>query len=110
MVEARRKFNEIVDDLKKQKMVKSSLELIIETDSNKVLNLDKTEAEDWFITSGVYEKESFNSKEYGDFVVDGDNFIIKASTGHKCPRCWKYKAKKEEELCDRCKRVLDGFN
>lgn len=108
MLDARRKFNEIVDGLKKDKIVKNSLELVIETSSKKVLSIDETEREDWFIVSGVFE--DIASEVLGEFEVEGDLFFIKRATLHKCPRCWKYKAKAEGELCDRCKKVLDGSN
>ncbi len=107
MLEARGKFNEIVDELKKRKVVKSSLELVLETDSDKVLNMDKSEAEDWFLVSGLFEEESVEGDEYGSFVVDNDNFIIKKAPLFKCPRCWKYKAKSEGGLCPRCQRVVN---
>ncbi|BCD60595.1 MULTISPECIES: isoleucine--tRNA ligase [unclassified Nitratiruptor] len=107
MIEARSKFNEIVDQLKKEKIVKSSLELVIETTSSKVLALDATEREDWFIVSGV--EEQIESEDLGDFKVEGDQFIIKKAILHKCPRCWKYKAKEEGALCERCQKVVDGL-
>ena len=106
MLDARRKFNEIVDGLKKDKLVKSSLELVIETESKKVLDIDETEREDWFIISGVLK--DIDSEVLGEFEVEGDLFYIKRAKLHKCPRCWKYKALEENGLCDRCKRVLNG--
>jgi len=108
MLEARRKFNEIVDNLKKDKIIKNSLELVIKTDSKKVLELPETEREDWFIVSGV--DSEIGSEILGDFEVDGDKFEIKRAKLYKCPRCWKYKAKTTDGLCDRCKKVLDGSN
>ena len=108
MLEARRKFNEIVDNLKKEKIVKNSLELVIKTDSKKVLELPETEREDWFIVSGV--DSEIESEILGDFEVDGDKFEIRRAKLYKCPRCWKYKADVKDGLCDRCKKVLDGFN
>ncbi|WP_281950514.1 isoleucine--tRNA ligase [Nitrosophilus kaiyonis] len=106
MLEARRKFNEIVDNLKKEKVIKSSLELVLETDSNIVLDIDETEREDWFIVSGVFEK--IDTQELGEFEVEKDKFIIKRAKLYKCPRCWKYKAKEEGALCERCQKVLNG--
>ncbi len=106
MVEARRRFNEIVDSLKKEKVVKSSLELVLQTDSQKVLSLPKTEREDWFIVSGV--EESFAGEELGSFQVQDDSFAIKRSPLYKCPRCWKYQAECEECLCPRCQKVIHG--
>ncbi|WP_187647097.1 isoleucine--tRNA ligase [Nitrosophilus labii] len=108
MLEARRKFNEIVDSLKKEKIVKNSLELVIATNSNKVLSLPETEREDWFIVSGV-DKE-IGEEILGSFEVGKEKFDIRRAAMHKCPRCWKYKALEDNGLCDRCKKVIDGSN
>ncbi len=107
MLEARDKFNEVVDRLKKDKKIKASLELVLQTSSTKVLALPKTEREDWFIVSGV--EEAAEGEELGSFEVQGDSFIIKRATLHKCPRCWKYQAPSEETLCRRCQEVVDGL-
>jgi len=102
--EAREKFFEIVDGLKKEKIIKSTLELVLVTDSKKVLELDETDMEDWFTCSGV--KKSLNSKEFGNFKVENDSFKIVLANEHKCPRCWKFKAKEEDGLCHRCSEVV----
>ncbi len=108
MIEARKKFNEIVDSLKKEKIIKNSLELVISTKSSKVLNLPEVEREDWFIVSGV--DENIGEKSLGSFEIDKEKFDIRLSSFHKCPRCWKYKSKSENGLCDRCQKVVDGSN
>ncbi len=105
MVSAREGFYEVVDQLKKSKSIKSTLELVLETDSKIVNELDRVESEDWFVVSGI---NSDSSRELGKFVVDGDEFIIKLASSHKCPRCWKFQAKSENELCGRCKEVVDA--
>ncbi|MRI58768.1 MAG: isoleucine--tRNA ligase [Epsilonproteobacteria bacterium] len=107
MMEAKAKFNEIVDKLKKEKLIKSSLELTLQTTSPKVLALPKTEREDWFIVSGV--EEAIGGEELGSFDVGEDRFTIKRATDHKCPRCWKYQAKAKEALCERCEEVVRGL-
>ncbi|MRI82879.1 MAG: isoleucine--tRNA ligase [Nitratiruptor sp.] len=106
MVEARNRFNEIVDELKKQKVVRSSLELVLETKASQVLDLPPQDREDWFIVSGV--ESHFDTEELGAFQVEGESFSIKRSPHHKCPRCWKYKAQGAEELCQRCAKVIHG--
>ncbi len=105
MMECRKRFNEIVDSLKKRKLIKSSLELVIETDSEKILRMDPTEREDWFLVSAV--DGSLEGETVGKFEYE-DSFVIKRSAMHKCPRCWKFKASKPEGLCERCEKVLDG--
>ena len=106
MIEAREKFFEIVDSLKKEKVIKSTLELVIQTASAKIIALDKVDAEDWFTVSRVIEHEE--SGEIGVFEVEKDRFKILKAPKCKCPRCWKYRSKSEEELCHRCAEALNG--
>jgi len=106
MVEAREKFFEIVDALKKEKIIKSTLELVLQTTSAKIAALEKVDAEDWFTVSKVIEHNE--EGEMGVFEVAGDQFKILKATKCKCPRCWKYKSKSEEELCHRCHEALNG--
>ncbi len=106
MVEAREKFFEIVDGLKKEKVIKSTLELVLQTTSPKVATLSKTDAEDWFTVSNVLTQAQ--GKEFGTFNVAGDSFKILKATECKCPRCWKYRSISEEELCLRCSEALNA--
>lgn len=46
-----------------------------------------------------------------DTIIDQseyDGLMVKISkcTDHKCPRCWKYVAPKEDSLCQRCDKVV----
>ena len=104
MNEAREAFSEVVDKLKKEKVIKSTLELVIATNSKVALALDATEAEDWFVISEISDKEY--PEEMGNFSVNGDMFVIAKATRAKCPRCWKYHAQDEETPCARCAEVL----
>ncbi|MFA5460443.1 MAG: isoleucine--tRNA ligase [Sulfurimonas sp.] len=106
MFEAREKFYEIVDGLKKEKIIKNTLELVISTESKKIAEMDKTAAEDWFVVSGI--SHSPVTEELGKFEVDGTIFIIQKATDAKCPRCWKYQAKDETSTCTRCSKVLNA--
>jgi isoleucyl-tRNA synthetase len=103
-INAREKFYEIVDNLKKEKTIKATLELVIYTNSKKALDLDKTEVEDWFVVSGVNKLSECEA--LGEFELNGDKFVIAKAVLHKCPRCWKYQAQNEEDICDRCKKVV----
>jgi isoleucyl-tRNA synthetase len=105
MTKAREGFGSIVDALKKEKVIKSTLELVIYTDSKTVLNIDAVDAEDWFVVSGISDKKP--DAELGSFDIDGDSFIISKATMHKCPRCWKYQSKSQDTTCQRCARVLE---
>lgn len=106
MYAAREKFYEIVDGLKKEKIIKNTLELVIVTESKKIAEMDKTAAEDWFVVSGISHTQII--EELGKFEVDGDIFVIQKATDAKCPRCWKYQAKDETSACKRCSKVLNA--
>lgn len=102
---SREKFNEIVDTLKKDKVIKSTLELILETSSNEVLVNDLDEVIDWYMVSFVRNVES-SGECLGEFEVANEKFRIVKAERFKCPRCWKFSAKIEGELCPRCAKVL----
>ena len=104
MMEAREKFFEIVDGLKKEKKIKATLELAVKTDSEKIKKLDPTDAEDWFTVSGVSPHEE--GETVATFEVEGDNFTIVRSSKAKCPRCWKQNSTAEDRLCERCAKVV----
>jgi isoleucyl-tRNA synthetase len=106
MNSAREKFYEIVDSLKKEKIIKSTLELVLVTESAVISKMNKTSAEDWFIVSEISHAEVVD--ELGKFDVEGDIFVIQKATKAKCPRCWKYQSIDEEHTCQRCSEVLNG--
>ncbi|MCH9813566.1 MAG: isoleucine--tRNA ligase [Epsilonproteobacteria bacterium] len=105
MMEAREKFFEIVDGLKKEKKIKATLELSIQTDSAVVAALDNTDAEDWFTVSEV--SDLTEQEAIATFDVTGSVFKIALANKAKCPRCWKLNSKDEETLCQRCDEVLN---
>ncbi|SFV60852.1 Isoleucyl-tRNA synthetase [hydrothermal vent metagenome] len=107
MVKAREGFGAVVDKLKKEKIIKSTLELVIYTESKRVLDMDRVDAEDWFVVSGVLEDKP-EEDIIGSFSLDDDTFSIAKATAHKCPRCWKYQAKEEDCLCERCQSVVNA--
>jgi len=41
------------------------------------------------------------------FQIDGKDFEVYKASAHKCPRCWKFTATKEDTLCSRCDEVLN---
>ena len=106
MTKAREGFGSIVDGLKKEKIIKNTLELVISTNSEVTLHVDATDAEDWFVVSAVNSEEL--SDILGTFEVDGDKFSIAKATAHKCPRCWKYQADSEDSTCKRCEEVISA--
>ena len=106
VLEIRRRFYEIVDRLKKEKIIKDTLELAIETNYDKLL---KDEMAEFFNVSLICDK--VDSEMLDEFHVGEDErFVvkIKKSPLHKCPRCWRYLSEAENELCNRCKEVING--
>ncbi len=104
MIDAREKFFEIVDGLKKEKKIKATLELAIKTDSTKIKTLDLADAQDWFTVSEI--SSDIQGEEIESFEVDSDTFTIFKSTKAKCPRCWKQNSINVETLCQRCAKVV----
>ncbi|NOQ31969.1 MAG: isoleucine--tRNA ligase [Helicobacteraceae bacterium] len=106
MTSARAKFSEAIDSLKKDKTIKSTLELNITTDSKVLSSYEKLEVEDWFVISTL--NSDTKEDELASFELDGDRFIISKSTAHKCPRCWKFNSQAEEATCSRCESVVNA--
>ncbi len=109
MIKAREGFGSVVDGLKKEKVIKSTLELVIHTESKVALDMDATDAEDWFVVSGVFE-DTPDEEVLGSFKVEDDTFVVSKATAHKCPRCWKFQAEKEDAICKRCEEVIVSTN
>ena len=107
MSEAREGFYEVVDKLKKEKLIKSTLELVIHTESPIALKMNATEAEDWFVVSSVLEDKP-EEEIIGSFKVGTDTFVISKAVKAKCPRCWKFHSQNEETTCPRCSEVLNA--
>jgi len=105
LLNAKSKFAEIKDKLNKEKLIKSTLELVVYTNSTDILALDSTVAEDWFVVSKiVLEKEN---DSLGSFEVDGKLFEVYKASKEKCPRCWKFRSIITDTLCPRCEEVVN---
>jgi len=104
LLEAREKFSEAIDALKKEKVIKATLELEIATERSLFPIEDDKDLEDWFVVSAV--KASSEGEELASFEVEGKRFSVHKATAHKCPRCWRYTASAEETLCQRCSEVV----
>ncbi len=105
MIAAREAFFEIVDRLKKEGLIKQTLELGIAVKSEKLDILSAKDAEDWFVVSEI--RGEADTEVLGEFEIEGDRFEIVRASGHKCPRCWRFAAPKEDGLCERCAEVLN---
>jgi isoleucyl-tRNA synthetase len=104
LIKVKEKFSESVDKLKKDKIIKSTLELDIYTNSDDVLSLDSIEAEDWFLVSAILDSKQ--DEPLISFEIDGKVFEAYRAKHAKCPRCWKFKSENEDKLCSRCDEVL----
>ncbi|TEY02385.1 isoleucine--tRNA ligase [Campylobacter sp. US33a] len=105
LLSAREKFFEQIDALKKDKIIKSTLELNLQCSSKKLLELDSLEIADWFMVSEV--KDIDDDESLCEFKLDNHVFKITKSKACKCPRCWKFQSVDEEKLCNRCAKVLN---
>ncbi len=106
LLEAREKFFEEVDRLKKEKIIKTTLELNIVGDSS-IFNIeDSKNLEDWFGVSGFVSES--DKEPLATFKVDDREFKIIKSPLHKCPRCWRFSSEEENKLCKRCEEVVNG--
>jgi len=106
LLKAKEKFSEAIDTLKKDKIIKSTLELQIVTSCEDVLSLGNTEASDWFLVSSV-SNEASSTEELASFEIDDIKFTVSKAAQEKCPRCWKFTSVDEETLCSRCESVLN---
>jgi isoleucyl-tRNA synthetase len=95
-------FNEIVDGLKKEKVIKNTLELVISTTMAKAFK--KGDIEEYLVISKWCGCEL--SDVLGTFELEGHHFNVAKATKAKCPRCWKYHSVDEETLCVRCAKVV----
>ncbi|WP_086237232.1 isoleucine--tRNA ligase [Campylobacter porcelli] len=105
--ESKEKFNEIIDNLKKDKLIKSTLELEIQTNSDYILSLNSDEIADWYMVSKIGAFR-IGSDILAEFVVGDSRFVISKSDKFKCPRCWKFAAISDDCLCDRCFGVISA--
>jgi len=101
---AKDKFSEAIDTLKKDKVIKSTLELEISTNCEPVLSLERVEAQDLFLVSSITNEKQ--DDVLTTFKVEDFEFTVAKAKGHKCPRCWKYTSTQEDTLCSRCASVV----
>lgn len=105
-IKSREKLFEIIDLYKKNKEIKSTLELVIQTSSNEILSQDISEVADWYMVSDVTSLQDCEYLE--EFKINDETFRIVKSQRFKCPRCWKFDAKEDGGLCPRCERVMNA--
>ncbi|PAF42059.1 isoleucine--tRNA ligase [Helicobacter sp. 11S03491-1] len=106
LLKIRSGFGEAIDMLKKDKVIKSSLELCVGVEENIFENLDT-----WLIVSEIVPSSlASQNNVIKTFEVSTENkekkFLIFKSSKQKCPRCWRYVCASEEKLCKRCQGAL----
>jgi isoleucyl-tRNA synthetase len=104
LLEAREKFSEAIDSLKKEKVIKATLELEIAGDMTILPIGNGKDLEDWFVVSAM--KTESAGEQVASFEVEGKTFTVHKATAHKCPRCWRFTSASEESLCERCEKVV----
>jgi isoleucyl-tRNA synthetase len=106
LFETKERLNTIVDQLKKEKIIKNSLEVVLFTDNQDIQSLERTEAEDFFLVSRVLRHDE--DEKLGSFKIGNSSFSVLKASKYKCPRCWKHRSENEDELCKRCDGVING--
>jgi len=104
LIEARGKFSELNDRLKKEKIIKSTLELELVGDASLFSIQNRQDLEDWFVVSSLVADST--QEQLGSFEVDGYTFGVHRASQAKCPRCWKFTSKSEDKPCQRCADVV----
>jgi len=104
MMVAREAFAEEVDRLKKEKLIKATMELEIAGEIDAFTISDSKDLEDWFVVSAVVK--SSKGEQIAAFESEGKQFTIHKATAHKCPRCWRFVSDVEDTACERCTKVV----
>ena len=107
LLNVRESFGEVLDNLKKQKSIKSSLEVELVYCGDSVLPKDFTLLDKWLIVSRVYagRVDSADVNVLGKFEVQGHSFAIRKAQMAKCERCWQFVVE-SGALCERCSAVV----
>lgn len=105
LLEIRTAFSVELDRLKKEKIIKSSLEL-----SAACEHLSQEMLAKWLIVSEMGDSEnSANSEILATLTLKNGKIIkILKSARHKCPRCWQFTSNAEDTLCARCEKCLES--
>lgn len=111
LLNVRESFGEALDSLKKQKSIKSSLEVEIVYCEDSILPKDFALLDKWLIVSRVYADKTLkqaatNADVLAHFSVEGYNFAICKAQKGRCERCWQFIVEENGALCERCSAVV----
>ena len=96
-------FLEQIDGLKKDSVIKSTLEVDLAVPQ---AMLEFEELNLWLMVSQI--RSEVKGEVLAGFVFEGMEYKILKAQGFKCPRCWQYISQEVDEPCKRCKEVLEG--
>lgn len=111
LLNVRESFGEALDSLKKQKSIKSSLEVEIVYCEDSILPKDFALLDKWLIVSRVYADKTLkqaatNADVLAHFSVEGHSFAICKAQKGRCERCWQFIVEENGALCERCSAVV----
>ena len=97
-----------IEPLRADKKVGSSLEVAvyIKADDSSILEANKNDLCDIFITSQAYVSEKKPDNVLNEYSEEGFTIWVTQAEGEKCERCWKYRKLGEhqgyETICSDC--------
>lgn len=101
LLKIREAFGIEIDRLKKDKIIKSALELEVCVEGEIPINGEVLA--NFLIVSAT---KNHIENPLASFEVDGLKIKIAQSNAFKCERCWRYLAENEGGLCKRCNSVV----
>lgn len=105
----REAFFERLDQLKKNGVVKNTLEIEVAIDGNLLSSLNDEDLADILTVSSVVRKKS-SDQILEQFEIDKSVVFVSKSNKHKCPRCWRFVSSDEDSLCSRCSEVMSAVS
>ncbi len=105
LLKIRESFGIEIDKLKKDKVIKSALELEISVESS--AKIDSEILANLLIVSGAKERVE---NPLFSIEIDGVSVKIAKATAYKCERCWRYLAQSEGAICERCEKVVGDLS
>lgn len=99
-----------IEPARAEKKIGSSLEtaVYIKTENKELLLSIADELKNIFITSQAFIIEA--GQEPGNLLnkIEEEGYTVYVTTalGEKCPRCWKFTKKEDEEICAECAEAL----
>jgi len=71
----------------------AELDIAVETTDQERYNFDE-----------ITHEEAWKAPECG--TTTAIKIVVKSTSNHKCPRCWRFMSDEDDKLCDRCSTTL----